>query len=130
MARRAQSAAELNPSAISTANKRVSFRTRSASSEQKDDATDGTSTPAEKEEKSTERTPLVTNKIDSLARLLFQRALGGTKGATGHQAPTASESSSRYVIRKNVKQGCPTILNPQLIIKYVWLSSKRFQINY
>ncbi|XP_021202490.2 slowpoke-binding protein [Bombyx mori] len=78
--RRAQSAAELNPESIAAANKRNAFRIRSVSTDRE-----------ESEEENSERAPLVAQKIDSLAKLLFNKSLIGTgSGKSSPSEPTAS----------------------------------------
>ncbi|XP_068618082.1 slowpoke-binding protein [Battus philenor] len=80
--RRAQSAAELDPESIAAANKRNAFKMRSVSTD-KD----------ESEEENTERTPLVAQKIDSLAKLLFNKSLMG--GSSGKSSPSEPSSSPK-----------------------------------
>ncbi|CAB3234389.1 unnamed protein product [Arctia plantaginis] len=78
--RRAQSAAELNPESIAAANKRNAFRIRSVSTDRE-----------ESEEENSERTPLVAQKIDSLAKLLFNKSLmGSSSGKSSPMEPPAS----------------------------------------
>ncbi|XP_063626250.1 slowpoke-binding protein-like [Cydia splendana] len=79
--RRAQSAAELNPESIAAANRRDAFRIRSVSTD-KD----------ESEEENSEKTPLVTQKIDSLAKLLFNKSIIGS--GSGKSSPSTSEPPS------------------------------------
>ncbi|XP_075980590.1 slowpoke binding protein isoform X2 [Anticarsia gemmatalis] len=81
--RRAQSAAELNPESIAAANKRNAFRIRSVSTDRE-----------ESEEESSERAPLVAQKIDSLAKLLFNKSLMGT--GSGKSSPMEPPASPRY----------------------------------
>ncbi|KAH9640306.1 hypothetical protein HF086_001658 [Spodoptera exigua] len=81
--RRAQSAAELNPESIAAANKRNAFRIRSVSTDRE-----------ESEEENSERAPLVAQKIDSLAKLLFNKSLIGT--GSGKSSPSEPPASPRY----------------------------------
>ncbi|XP_035443643.1 slowpoke-binding protein isoform X2 [Spodoptera frugiperda] len=80
--RRAQSAAELNPESIAAANKRNAFRIRSVSTDRE-----------ESEEENSERAPLVAQKIDSLAKLLFNKSLIGT--GSGKSSPSEPPASPR-----------------------------------
>ncbi|XP_028166224.1 slowpoke-binding protein-like isoform X2 [Ostrinia furnacalis] len=80
--RRAQSAAELNPESIAAANKRNAFRIRSVSTDRE-----------ESEEENSERTPLVAQKIDSLAKLLFNKSLMGI--GSGKSSPSEPPASPR-----------------------------------
>ncbi|XP_052755093.1 slowpoke-binding protein isoform X2 [Galleria mellonella] len=80
--RRAQSAAELNPDSIAAANRRNAFRIRSVSTDRD-----------ESEEENSERTPLVAQKIDSLAKLLFNKSLIGT--GSGKSSPSEPPASPR-----------------------------------
>ncbi|XP_013179810.1 PREDICTED: slowpoke-binding protein [Papilio xuthus] len=77
--RRAQSAAELNPQSIAAAQKRNAFKMRSVSTDRD-----------ESEEENSERTPLVAQKIDSLAKLLFNKSLIGGSGKSSPSEPTSS----------------------------------------
>lgn len=71
VARRAQSAAELNPAAVATANKRTEFgKVRSASTDNEDG-------------EENERTPLVAH---SLAKLLFNRSVGSNKNTNSQDS--------------------------------------------
>ncbi|XP_014364448.2 slowpoke-binding protein [Papilio machaon] len=79
--RRAQSAAELNPQSIAAAQKRNAFKVRSVSTDRD-----------ESEEENSERTPLVAQKIDSLAKLLFNKSL---IGGSGKSSPSESNSSPK-----------------------------------
>ncbi|CAG9788910.1 unnamed protein product [Diatraea saccharalis] len=81
--RRAQSAAELNPDSIAAANKRNAFKIRSVSTDRD-----------ESEEENSERAPLVAQKIDSLAKLLFNKSLMGT--SSGKSSPSEPPASPRY----------------------------------
>ncbi|KOB73352.1 Slowpoke binding protein [Operophtera brumata] len=81
--RRAQSAAELNPESIAAANKRNAFRIRSVSTDRE-----------ESEEESSEKAPLVAQKIDSLAKLLFNKSIIGTR--SGNCSPSEQPNSPRY----------------------------------
>ncbi|XP_047992487.1 slowpoke-binding protein isoform X2 [Leguminivora glycinivorella] len=83
--RRAQSAAELNPESIAAANRRDAFRIRSVSTDRE-----------ESEEENSEKTPLVAQKIDSLAKLLFNKSIIGS--GSGKSSPSTSEppSSPKY----------------------------------
>ncbi|KAJ2940395.1 hypothetical protein O0L34_g74 [Tuta absoluta] len=80
--RRAQSAAELNPESIAAANKRNAFRIRSVSTDRE-----------ESEEESSERAPLVAQKIDSLAKLLFNKSIIGT--GSGKSSPSEAPASPK-----------------------------------
>ncbi|RVE48021.1 hypothetical protein evm_007333 [Chilo suppressalis] len=80
--RRAQSAAELNPDSIAAANRRNAFRIRSVSTDRD-----------ESEEENSERAPLVAQKIDSLAKLLFNKSLIGT--GSGKSSPSEPPASPR-----------------------------------
>ncbi|XP_045774985.1 slowpoke-binding protein isoform X3 [Maniola jurtina] len=82
--RRAQSAAELDPESVAAANKRDAFRIRSVSTDKEE---------SEEEEKNTERTPLVSAKIDSLAKLLFNKSLMGS--GFGKSSPSESAASPK-----------------------------------
>ncbi|CAG4942635.1 unnamed protein product [Parnassius apollo] len=79
---RAQSVAEFNPESIAAANKRNAFKIRSASTDRD-----------ESEEENTERTPLVAQKIDSLAKLLFNKSLIGS--GSNKSSPSEPCSSPR-----------------------------------
>ncbi|XP_049875883.1 slowpoke-binding protein [Pectinophora gossypiella] len=80
--RRAQSAAELNPESIAAANKRNAFRIRSVSTDRE-----------ESEEENSERAPLVAQKIDSLAKLLFNKSIIGT--GSGKSSPSEPPTSPK-----------------------------------
>ncbi|XP_026318427.1 mitochondrial 2-oxoglutarate/malate carrier protein-like [Hyposmocoma kahamanoa] len=80
--RRAQSAAELNPDSIAAANKRNAFRIRSVSTDKE-----------ESEEENSERAPLVAQKIDSLAKLLFNKSITGT--GSGKSSPSDAPASPK-----------------------------------
>ncbi|CAH2044185.1 unnamed protein product, partial [Iphiclides podalirius] len=80
--RRAQSAAELNPESIAAANKRNAFKMRSVSTDRE-----------ESEEENTDRTPLVAQKIDSLAKLLFNKSLMAS--SSGKSSPSEPASSPK-----------------------------------
>ncbi|CAH0725483.1 unnamed protein product, partial [Brenthis ino] len=78
--RRAQSAAELNPESVAAAKKRDAFRMRSVSTDKE-----------ESEEENSEKTPLVAQKIDSIAKLLFNKSfMGSGSGKSSPSEPTAS----------------------------------------
>ncbi|CAK1555542.1 unnamed protein product [Leptosia nina] len=82
--RRAQSAAELNPESLAAANakdKRNAFRVRSVSTDKEDS-----------EEENSDRAPLVAQKIDSLAKLLFNKSIMGS----GSDKNSPSEASPKY----------------------------------
>ncbi|XP_050677186.1 slowpoke-binding protein isoform X2 [Leptidea sinapis] len=79
--RRAQSAAELNPESIAAANKRNAFKIRSVSTDKEDS-----------EDENSDRTPLVAQKIDYLAKLLFNKAFIGS----GSEKNSPSDSSAKY----------------------------------
>ncbi|XP_053610913.1 slowpoke-binding protein isoform X2 [Plodia interpunctella] len=80
--RRAQSAAELNPESIAAANRRNAFKIRSVSTDRE-----------ESEEENSERAPLVAQKIDSLAKLLFNKSLIGS--GSGKSSPSEPPASPR-----------------------------------
>ncbi|XP_073962134.1 slowpoke-binding protein-like isoform X2 [Choristoneura fumiferana] len=80
--RRAQSAAELNPESIAAANRRDAFRIRSVSTDKE-----------ESEEENSEKTPLVAQKIDSLAKLLFNKSIIGT--GSGKSSPSEAPASPK-----------------------------------
>ncbi|XP_047535213.1 slowpoke-binding protein isoform X1 [Vanessa atalanta] len=80
--RRAQSAAEFNPESVAAANKRDAFRIRSVSTDKE-----------ESEEENSERTPLVAQKIDSLAKLLFNKSIMGS--GSGKSSPSEPSASPR-----------------------------------
>ncbi|CAH1639324.1 unnamed protein product [Spodoptera littoralis] len=97
--RRAQSAAELNPESIAAANKRNAFRIRSVSTDREEsedagrqDEGEGSSCACSSKENS-ERAPLVAQKIDSLAKLLFNKSLIGT--GSGKSSPSEPPASPR-----------------------------------
>ncbi|XP_052755092.1 slowpoke-binding protein isoform X1 [Galleria mellonella] len=97
--RRAQSAAELNPDSIAAANRRNAFRIRSVSTDRdesedtgRQDDAEGSSCACSSKENS-ERTPLVAQKIDSLAKLLFNKSLIGT--GSGKSSPSEPPASPR-----------------------------------
>ncbi|CAH2246204.1 jg3685 [Pararge aegeria aegeria] len=81
--RRAQSAAELDPESVAAANKRDAFRIRSVSTDKE-----------ESEEESSERAPLVSQKIDSLAKLLFNKSLMGS--GSGKSSPSEPAASPKH----------------------------------
>ncbi|KAI5637808.1 slowpoke-binding protein [Phthorimaea operculella] len=97
--RRAQSAAELNPESIAAANKRNAFRIRSVSTDReesedstKQDDSEGSSFASSSKENS-ERAPLVAQKIDSLAKLLFNKSIIGT--GSGKSSPSEAPASPK-----------------------------------
>ncbi|XP_063829686.1 slowpoke-binding protein isoform X1 [Ostrinia nubilalis] len=93
--RRAQSAAELNPESIAAANKRNAFRIRSVSTdrEESEDAGKQEDADACSSKENSERTPLVAQKIDSLAKLLFNKSLMGI--GSGKSSPSEPPASPR-----------------------------------
>ncbi|XP_060804906.1 slowpoke-binding protein [Amyelois transitella] len=97
--RRAQSAAELNPESIAAANRRNAFKIRSVSTDReeseeagKQEEADGSSCACSSKENS-ERAPLVAQKIDSLAKLLFNKSIIG--GGSGKSSPSEPPASPR-----------------------------------
>lgn len=85
--RRAQSAAEFDPRALSAANKRTLFKGRSVSSEQENS-----------ESEQTEKSPLVSAKLETFAKMLFNRSTNASQDS--NSSPKDSSSSPT---RNNLK---------------------------
>ncbi|CAH2093211.1 unnamed protein product [Euphydryas editha] len=90
--RRAQSAAEFNPESVAAANKRNAFRIRSVSTDK-----------SESEDENSERTPLVAQKIDSLAKMLFNKSfIGSGSGKSSPSEPTSSPRLAEQSMESSV----------------------------
>ncbi|XP_041982298.1 slowpoke-binding protein [Aricia agestis] len=101
--RRAQSAAELDPESVAAANKRNAFRIRSVSTDKE-----------ESEEENSEKTPLVAQKIDSLAKLLFNKSIMGS--SSGKSSPSEPSASPRYADRSMESSVALVICNEYLSV--------------
>ncbi|CAG9129554.1 unnamed protein product [Plutella xylostella] len=97
--RRAQSAAELNPESIAAANRRNQFSIRSVSTDRDDS----------EEDNEKERAPLVAQKIDSLAKLLFNKSIiGSGSGKSSPSEPQASPKVGERSMESSVALGICT----------------------
>nr|XP_032519229.1 slowpoke-binding protein isoform X3 [Danaus plexippus plexippus] len=99
--RRAQSAAEFDPASVAAANKRDAFRLRSVSTDKE-----------ESEEEISERAPLVAQKIDFIAKFLFNKSLMGS--GSGKSSPSEATSSPRVAERSMESSVALAICNEYL----------------